>query len=271
LQAQSKSKSTDPSPSKTVTTKLSTSKNKSSATTDSYSSDELSNFDLSNLTSSEIDAVLNATSEQLSDLDYSGEYVDEDDDYEELMHLIEQATNKTMSEREDELASDLTTTASSKTKEVVAGIDLERELTTKLSNVEYVDIAAVTNRPFTKHPVIAAENAHLNRPNKHEYLQNVYNHVEPVSSVVQQKADEPMPYATSSSTARAFYLITKPQTDVVYESRPKALTYNESEFENEYEKPADLCRDPHIDAMTRTEWGNAFIFKGQCCDCHYLV
>jgi hypothetical protein len=27
-------------------------------------------------------------------------------------------------------------------------------------------------------------------------------------------------------------------------------------------KPADLCNDPEVDAITRTEWGNAFIFKG---------
>jgi trimeric autotransporter adhesin len=30
----------------------------------------------------------------------------------------------------------------------------------------------------------------------------------------------------------------------------------------EEEKPADLCNDPEVDAITRTEWGNAFIFKG---------
>ena len=28
------------------------------------------------------------------------------------------------------------------------------------------------------------------------------------------------------------------------------------------DKPADLCNDPEVDAITRTEWGNAFIFKG---------
>ncbi len=28
------------------------------------------------------------------------------------------------------------------------------------------------------------------------------------------------------------------------------------------EQPADLCTDPIVDAITRTEWGNAFIFKG---------
>ena len=28
-------------------------------------------------------------------------------------------------------------------------------------------------------------------------------------------------------------------------------------------EPSNLCEDPHIDAITRTEWGNAFVFKGK--------
>ena len=30
------------------------------------------------------------------------------------------------------------------------------------------------------------------------------------------------------------------------------------------DQPADLCNNPEVDAITRTEWGNAFIFKGMC-------
>ena len=38
------------------------------------------------------------------------------------------------------------------------------------------------------------------------------------------------------------------------------------------DKPADLCNDPEVDAITRTEWGNAFIFKGSdnCYYCRFL-
>ncbi len=29
------------------------------------------------------------------------------------------------------------------------------------------------------------------------------------------------------------------------------------------ENAAELCQDANVDAITRTEWGNAFIFKGK--------
>ncbi len=257
-----------------TTVKENTKKTVGAAIEEAYTSDESNNFDLSNLTSSEIDMVLNATAEHMTDVEYSGEYVDEDDDYEELMHLIEQATNKTMSEREDgpaqtteevvptsTTATTTTSTSSSTVQYRVPGFN--PQFTTKSKPLEYVDMAAA---------VIAAENAHLvHRPNKYDYLHQVYSNLLVEPSVVdvgggmgpqkdfqtvQQQQQQASSSMVESSTARAFALVTQPKANVEYESRPKAP------FENENEKPADLCHDPHIDAITRTEWGNAFIFKG---------
>ena len=68
------------------------------------------------------------------------------------------------------------------------------------------------------------------------------------------------------------YTSTEPSISKIAATAAYSLTQNQTvtystiraEFikDADLDKPADLCNDPEVDAITRTEWGNAFIFKG---------
>jgi hypothetical protein len=62
---------------------------------------------------------------------------------------------------------------------------------------------------------------------------------------------------TTQSTTTIAKTTTKTATVFASTNQPKIGEANA-------EKEIDLCNDPDIDDITRTEWGNAFIFKGIC-------
>ena len=238
-----------------------------------YSPDDLNNLDLSNLTSNEIDLVLNATSEEINDMDYSGEYIDEDDDYEELIHLIEQAANKTLEEELTKDDAELSASISTSTKKSSEPVAITQSLVFENENdpSQYVDfsISELTtkiNGPNNVEEYIDSGSTNLKstekqtttKPNKYDYINNVFNNLIESST---KRAEEIEETTTTPSKKISTSAFVKPLS-ISSSSSDSSIKYNYNETSSSDEKPADLCYDPVIDAITRTEWGNAFIFKG---------
>ena len=75
-------------------------------------------------------------------------------------------------------------------------------------------------------------------------------------------ADNNEEYLITLTTKKTTPEMTSTTTTTTTASTTTAITKTAHTKESSSEKDIDLCNDPEIDDITRTEWGNAFIFKG---------
>lgn len=75
-------------------------------------------------------------------------------------------------------------------------------------------------------------------------------------------ADNNEEYLITLTTKKTTPEMTTTTSTTTTASTTTAITKIAHTKESSSEKDIDLCNDPEIDDITRTEWGNAFIFKG---------
>lgn len=264
---------------------------------------------LINIDSEEISQVLNATSDEINGLEYSNEYNlnedsdddlnEQEDDYEELMHLIESNNKTNVSKQATKTHSDSTEVAPEFVDDtnVELGIsDLETGEASDISTTSKPPINTpgfVDNSYYIGQPQPPVKNNYWNNNYKNQYVyQKNYENNRKEETVNRPSSDNVPAFVYNKNQKTAAppnnynYNINSNVNSYVVPNTHNTFAMNQNlqqqqkSYESEYAKkidpivfesnngdkkksaPADLCNDPYIDAITRTEWGNAFIFKG---------